>query len=202
MIPEISMVLRQQAALGYPTFPVITSLFRVHFGKPCSDSSPQPDTRNSCGMPRNAFENPSVFRKRTAFLFKKCVRKKSYSCVWRTCVSKRRETTQSFTIPTLRLAGNVSTWNPPSLAEGPYPQNYMVEQPRNQISEMPFAQFPTPSTFQCWKTSFKTEVRSWSNYPSEAMRWKTRWTILRRRNLFDEISSQISRCLMQISLPL
>ena len=47
----------------------------------------------------------------------------------------------------------------------------MVEQPRNQVSEMYFDQFPAPSAFHCWKTSFKTEVCSCSTYASEAMRW-------------------------------
>ena len=46
--------------------------------------------------------------------------------------------TQSFPIPTPRFAGNVSTWNPLFLAEGAYPQNYTVEQPRNQVWEMHF----------------------------------------------------------------
>ena len=49
-------------------------------------------------------------------------------------------------------------------------KNFLVEQPRNQVSEMHFDKFPIPSTFQCWKTSFKTEVCSCSGY-SEAMHW-------------------------------
>ena len=47
----------------------------------------------------------------------------------------------------------------------------MVEQPRNQVSEMQVKKFPDPSTFQCWKMSFKTEVCSCCNIPSEAMLW-------------------------------
>ena len=47
----------------------------------------------------------------------------------------------------------------------------MVEQPRSQVSEMHFDKFPNPSTFQCWKTSFKTDVCSCSGFPSEAMHW-------------------------------
>ena len=45
----------------------------------------------------------------------------------------------------------------------------MVELPKNQVSEMHFDKFPNPSTFQCWKTSFKTEVCSCSNLPMEAV---------------------------------
>ena len=40
-----------------------------------------------------------------------------------------------------------------------------------QVSEMHFGTFPYPSTFQHWKTSFKTEVCSCSNFPTEAMHW-------------------------------
>ena len=51
-----------------------------------------------------------------------------------------------------------STWNPPpSHAERAYPQNCMVEQAKNQVSDMHFDKFPNPSTFQFWKTSLKTE---------------------------------------------
>ena len=53
----------------------------------------------------------------------------------------------------------------PLIAEGTYPQNYMVEQPRSQVSEKHVDQFHDLLTFQCWKTSFKTEVRSCSGFP-------------------------------------
>ena len=46
-----------------------------------------------------------------------------------------------------------------------------MELPRSQISELHFEKFPTPSTFQCWKTNFKTEVCSCSGYPTHAMLW-------------------------------
>ena len=75
--------------------------------------------------------------------------------------------TENFAIPTPKF----STWNPPSHAEGTYPQNCMFEQPRNQVLEMHFDKFPDPSTFQCWTTCFKTEVCSCSNFPTDAMLW-------------------------------
>ena len=79
--------------------------------------------------------------------------------------------TQNCAIFTPRLARKFSTRNPPSHADGVYPQNSMVEQPRNQVSVMHFDKFPDPSKFQCWKTSFKTEACSCCGYPSEAMLW-------------------------------
>ena len=47
----------------------------------------------------------------------------------------------------------------------------MVEQPRNRVPEVHFDKFPDPSTFQCWKTIFKTEACSSSNFPTDAMLW-------------------------------
>ena len=51
--------------------------------------------------------------------------------------------------------------------------------------------FPIPSTIQCWKTRFKTEVCSCSGYPSEAMHW------IKEVELVDSVddlkSSQSSR---------
>ena len=76
-------------------------------------------------------------------------------------------------IPTPRFAWKFSTWNPLSHAEGAYPHNCMLEQPRNQVSEMHVDKFRNPSTFQFRKTSFKTEVCSCSNFTTDAMLWIT-----------------------------
>ena len=59
--------------------------------------------------------------------------------------------TKNFTIPTPRSAGND-------------PQNCMVGQPKNQIEEMHFDNFPVPSSFSRWRTSFTTEVCSGSKH--------------------------------------
>ena len=47
----------------------------------------------------------------------------------------------------------------------------MAGQQRQQISELQFDEFPTPSTFLCWKIRFETQVSSGSDFPSEAMLW-------------------------------
>ena len=53
----------------------------------------------------------------------------------------------------------------------------MVGQQRQQISELQFDQFPTPSTFSCWKIRFKTQASSCSSltrrqcYGSKKWRW-------------------------------
>ena len=88
-----------------------------------------------------------------------------------TNVDELERNTPNFAIPTPRFANKFSTWNLPSHAEGAYPQNCMVEQPRNQVSKMHFDKFLNTFAFQCGKTSFKTEVCSCSNFPTEAMLW-------------------------------
>ena len=50
-------------------------------------------------------------------------------------------------------------------------KNYGADQQRLQISDHHFDKFPTPATFACWKTRFKTEVRTCSQFPTEAMQW-------------------------------
>ena len=47
----------------------------------------------------------------------------------------------------------------------------MAEQPGNQVSEMHFDKYPDPSTLQCWKTSFKTDVCSCSRFLTDTMLW-------------------------------
>ena len=56
-------------------------------------------------------------------------------------------------------------------AEEASPHIYTVELPRNHILDVHVEQFPTLSTFPCWKTSFQTEECSCPGSPSEAMRW-------------------------------
>ena len=51
------------------------------------------------------------------------------------------------------------------------PQSSLVGQQRQQISELQFDKFPTPSSFLCWKIRFRNQVTACSDFPSEAMLW-------------------------------
>ena len=57
------------------------------------------------------------------------------------------------------------------LSEGIFSEKYGADQQRLQISDLQFNKFPTPATFACCKIRFKTEVRTCSQFPSEAMLW-------------------------------
>ena len=50
-------------------------------------------------------------------------------------------------------------------------KNYGADQQRLQISDLHFDKFPTPATFACWKTRFKTEACTCSQFPTETMQW-------------------------------
>ena len=77
-------------------------------------------------------------------------------------VAKRKEQTGN-TIPIPFFARRPSTMNSFSPA--------MVDQQRLHILELHFDKFPTLSTFSCWKITFKNQVCSCSDFPSEAMLW-------------------------------
>ena len=81
------------------------------------------------------------------------------------------------TTPMPMSAGKQSTID--SFLPAEVPQNSIVEQQRQQISELQLDKFPTPSSFSCWKIRFKTQVSSCSDFPSDAMSWikKWRWSI-------------------------
>ena len=56
-------------------------------------------------------------------------------------------------------------------SEGDSSKNYGADQQRLQISDLHFEKFPTPATFACWEIRFKTEVCTFSQFPTEAMHW-------------------------------
>ena len=60
-----------------------------------------------------------------------------------------------------------------SSSEGPVdiPKKYVVGQQRQQISQLRLDKFPVPQLLMIWKTRFKTQVSSGSDFPSDAMLW-------------------------------
>ena len=74
-------------------------------------------------------------------------------------------------IPQSRFVGSLLTVELPSLVGEFHSKNFMVEQPKNNVSDLQFEKLPKPTTFTYWKTNFKTEVCSGSGHPAEAMPW-------------------------------
>ena len=71
------------------------------------------------------------------------------------------------TIPMPTFASRPSTMN--SLLPVDIPQNSMVGQQRQQVSEMQFDKFLIYNHFLCWKIRFKSQVTTCSDFPSEAI---------------------------------
>ena len=67
------------------------------------------------------------------------------------------------------FVGRPSTMSSSILVE--CPQNSMVGQQRQQISELQFDKIPNPQSFLVWKIRFKNQVTTWSDCPSDALLW-------------------------------
>ena len=67
-------------------------------------------------------------------------------------------------------------------------KKYLADQQRLQISDLHFDKFPAPATFACWKIRFKTEVRTSSQFPTEAMQW------IKEVEIVDEMYSNAKFC--------
>ena len=81
-------------------------------------------------------------------------------------------------------------------SEGRFSKNYGADQQRLQISDPHFDKFPTPATFACWKTRFKTEVCTCSQFLTEAMQW------IKEVDMVDSVDElRSSSCIRGISMP-
>ena len=70
-----------------------------------------------------------------------------------------------------RCQSGPSARNSFDTGEGRFSKDHGADQQRLQISDPHFDKFPTSATFACWKIRFKTEVRTCSQFPTEAMLW-------------------------------
>ena len=71
------------------------------------------------------------------------------------------------------------------------PQNYVVGQQRQQISELQFDKFPNPQSFLIWKHRFNTQVTTCSDFPSDAVLWIQEVEMV---GSLDELTSSRSVC--------
>ena len=66
-----------------------------------------------------------------------------------------------------------------------------VGQQRQQISELQFGKFPNPQSFLVWKSRFKTQVTTCSDFPSDAMLWIKEVEMV---DFLEELKSSLSVC--------
>ena len=82
-------------------------------------------------------------------------------------VTSERQTPDTTLDP--RCQSGPSAKNSSDPKEGRFSNDYGADQQRLQISELHFDKFPTPATFARWKIRFKTEVCTFSQFPTEAL---------------------------------
>ena len=71
----------------------------------------------------------------------------------------------------LRCQSGPSSKNSVIFSGGDSSKNYGADQQRLQISDLHFDKVATSTTFACWKIRFKTEVCTYSQFPTEAILW-------------------------------
>ena len=71
------------------------------------------------------------------------------------------------------------------------PQNPVVGQQRQQISELQFDNFPTTHSFSCWKMRFTNQATICSDFPSDTVLWISEVEMV---DSFDELRSSRSVC--------
>ena len=150
------------------------------------DHSLRLDTWNLPGTSGNVFDSPRAVIDSSSTRYQRTLHSWNRSATGENPVREstgqpvaRSEERNRETIPTPRFVRRPSTLNSFFPAEGVYPQNYVADQSRQQISELQFDKFPTLSTFSCWKIRFKTQESACSSSPRrpcyESKKWK--WSI-------------------------
>ena len=75
--------------------------------------------------------------------------------------------------PQARFVKTLPSVELPSHMEEISSRRFVVEPSKGSNLKLKYERVPLPSTFNYWKTNFKTEVRSSSGHPKEAMPWKS-----------------------------
>ena len=168
------------------------------------------DTWNTSGPWENVSGNqfatvdfvPTSLSKNSSFYDTRCYRIGS-SAYWYRDSCRKGWRCKYGTIPMPTFARRPSTKS--SLFPVDIPQNSMVGQQRQQISELQFCKFPTPQSFLCWKMRWDSKTK-WLLVlsfhlslccGSKKYRWPILWRIWNPRDQLLERIFQILRCWMQ-----
>ena len=169
MIQENVRMPNQCAVDKYPTFPANLRYFL--FQLVSRARNPQPESWNTHGFSGNVFANSPAYSSTLCFKMLN-----SWDVHATGKIQMKASTRQPAagsgardkdTIPTPRFLRSPSARNPFNPMEGQLLRIMELTNKRLQISELHFHKFPTPQTFSFWKTRFKTEVCSCSNFLEE-----------------------------------
>ena len=150
----------------FPTHPIPEGMLRPSFVSPRRKEGP-PCIWDTHGISGNVFANPhassSAPYPQELNLWETTIEERAMSTAEK---SERPEQNRD-----LRCQSGPSAKDSVIFSGGDSSKNYGADQQRLQISDLHFDKFPTPATFACWKIRFKTEVRTCSQFPTEAMQW-------------------------------
>ena len=156
---------RYQSTCVFPPHPNPVGMLSRSLGMPSRNNGP-PSIWDTHGISGNDFANPAASSSAL------------YPQEWNPWSSNVSEHTSPHVMSESqkraqdqRCQSGPSARNSVIPSEGGFSKNYAADQQRLQISDPHFDKFPTPATFACWKISFKTEVCTCSQFPTEAMLW-------------------------------
>ena len=152
---------------SFPPHPIPEGMLRHSFVTPCRKEGPPSiwDTRGKSG---NVFANPVAS---STAPYPQDLNPWSSGRVETIRASTAEKNENQTPIQDQRCQSGPSARSSVILGEGDSLKKYGADQQRLQISDLHFDKFPTPATFACWKTRFKTEICTCSQFPTEAMHW-------------------------------
>ena len=151
----------------FPHPPILEGMLRPPFALP-SRREGSPSIWDTHGIPGNVLENPEASSS-APYPQEFNQWNSSTKEPLHTSTAERSERPEQNR--DLRCQSGPSAKDSVIFSGGDSSKNYGADQQRLQISDLHFDKFPTPATFACWKISFKTEVCSCSQFPTEAMQW-------------------------------
>ena len=134
-------------------------------GMPSRNEGP-PSIWDTHGISGNVFANPTAS---TSAPYPQEAHPSRSNVSEHTSPHVRNESQTPNTAKDQRCQSGPSAGNSFVPSEGRSSKNYGADQQRLQISDPHFDKFSTSATFACWKTRFKTEVCTCSQFPTEAM---------------------------------
>ena len=153
--------------VSFPPHPIPEGMLRHSFVSPSRREGP-PSIWDTHGISGNVFANPDASSSapypQELHQWNSSIEGPLHSSTVEK--SERPEQNQD-----LRCQSGPSAKDSVIFSGGDSSKNYGADQQRLQILDLHFDKFPTPATFACWKIRFKTEVRTCSQFPTEAMQW-------------------------------
>ena len=153
--------------VSFPPNPIPEGMLSRSLGVPSRREGP-PSIWDTHGISGNVFANPDASSSapypQELNQWNSSIEEPLHSSTVEICESQKQD-------QDLRCQSGPSAEDSVIFSGGDSSKNYGADQQRLQISDLHFDKFPAPATFARWKTRFKTEVCTCSQFPTEALQW-------------------------------